>query len=86
MCSIHEDILKLNEVWTLTLLAGLGGGLLPADVKSTDADAATKMTGSFIIAQAESIDAIWALIKKDIFYTSGEVVRGIPQQACDQEH
>ncbi|EIW53940.1 uncharacterized protein TRAVEDRAFT_23196 [Trametes versicolor FP-101664 SS1] len=51
----------------------LGGGLLPADVKSTDADAATKMTGSFIIAQAESIDAIWALIKKDIFYTSGEV-------------
>lgn len=59
---------------------------MPADVKSTDADAATKMTGSFIIAQAESIDAIWALIKKDIFYTSGEVVRVIPQHMGNREH
>lgn len=59
---------------------------MPADTKSTDADAATKMNGSFIIVQAESIDAVWALIKKDIFYTSGEVVRSNHPQTRNREH
>ncbi|KAH9856785.1 hypothetical protein C2E23DRAFT_721954 [Lenzites betulinus] len=50
-----------------------GGGLLPQDVKSSDANARQNIIGSFIIVQATSIDAVWETIKKDIFYTSGEV-------------
>lgn len=56
--------------------SGVGGGLLPADVKSTDPGAEDKIVGSFIVVKAESIDVVWDTIKKDIFYTSGEVVRG----------
>ncbi|KAJ8454525.1 hypothetical protein ONZ51_g12975 [Trametes cubensis] len=51
----------------------LGGGLLSSDAKSTDADAHDKLDGSFIIVHGESIEEVWALIKKDVFYTSGEV-------------
>ncbi|KAI0333278.1 hypothetical protein GY45DRAFT_1319889 [Cubamyces sp. BRFM 1775] len=51
----------------------LGGGLLTADAKSTDADARDKIDGSFIVIQGESTEEVWALVKKDVFYTSGEV-------------
>ncbi|EIW53946.1 uncharacterized protein TRAVEDRAFT_51684 [Trametes versicolor FP-101664 SS1] len=51
----------------------VGGGLLPTDVKSTDPGAEEKIVGSFIVVKAESIDVVWDTLKKDIFYTSGEV-------------
>ncbi|KAI0827645.1 hypothetical protein BC628DRAFT_145746 [Trametes gibbosa] len=50
-----------------------GGGLLPKAVKSSDADATQRIIGSWIVVQAVSVDAVWETIKKDIFYTSGEV-------------
>ena len=36
--------------------------------------AADKVCGGFLIVKAESIDAVWALIRADVFWTSGEVV------------
>lgn len=50
---------------------------MPQDVKSSDANVSQNIIGSFLIVQATSIDAVWETIKKDIFYTSGEVVRAI---------
>ncbi|KAI0330924.1 hypothetical protein GY45DRAFT_681733 [Cubamyces sp. BRFM 1775] len=54
-------------------LLRLGGGVLPPDVKATDPDAADKLRGGFIIVKAESIEAVWKIVKEDILYTSGEV-------------
>lgn len=52
----------------------MGGALLPQDVRATDAGAAEKTCGGFIIVKAESVDEVWAIIKEDVFWTSGEVV------------
>lgn len=41
---------------------------------SSDPDARQNIVGSFIIIQAESIEAVWEILNKEIFYTSGEVV------------
>ena len=64
---------------------GLGGGLLPSDVRATDPDAAQKIRGGFIIVKAENIEEAWKIVREDILYTSGEVVsryldvaRGMP--------
>ncbi|KAI0359268.1 hypothetical protein OH77DRAFT_1434549 [Trametes cingulata] len=51
----------------------VGGALLPPDGKSTDADALNELVGSFMIVQADSAEAVWELLKKDAYYTSGEV-------------
>lgn len=53
---------------------GAGGGLLRPESNSSDPDARQNIIGSFIIIQAESIEAVWEMLKKEIFYTSGEVV------------
>ena len=53
---------------------GLGGGLLPPDVRGTDPDAAEKIRGGFIIVKADNIEDAWKIVKEDILYTSGEVV------------
>ncbi|KAI0753510.1 hypothetical protein C8Q80DRAFT_1095962 [Daedaleopsis nitida] len=50
-----------------------GGGLLPQDVNSSDANVLGKITGSFLVVQAETMETAWETLKKDAFYTSGEV-------------
>ncbi|KAI0365934.1 hypothetical protein BV20DRAFT_953296 [Pilatotrama ljubarskyi] len=51
----------------------VGGALLPQDGKSSDADALEKLVGSFMVVQADRIETVWDLLKKDAYYTSGEV-------------
>ncbi|KAI0740619.1 hypothetical protein C8Q76DRAFT_198115 [Earliella scabrosa] len=51
----------------------VGGALLPTGAVSSDADALAKLVGSVIIVKAESVDHVWETLKKDVFYTSGEV-------------
>ncbi len=58
---------------TLILLE-FGGGLLRPESNSSDLDARQSIVGSFIIVQAESIEAVWEILHKEIFYVSGEVV------------
>lgn len=53
---------------------GAGGGLLRPESNSSDPDARQNIVGSFIVIQAKSIEAVWELLHKEIFYTSGEVV------------
>lgn len=53
---------------------GAGGGLLRPESNSSDPDARQNIVGSFIIIQAESLKAVWEILNKEIFYTSGEVV------------
>ncbi|OJT01658.1 hypothetical protein TRAPUB_7916 [Trametes pubescens] len=50
-----------------------GGGLLRPESNSSDLDARQSIVGSFIIVQAESIEAVWEILHKEIFYVSGEV-------------
>ncbi|KAL1945227.1 hypothetical protein VTO73DRAFT_2078 [Trametes versicolor] len=50
-----------------------GGGLLRPEFNSSDPDARQNIVGSFIIIQAESMEAVWEILNKEIFYTSGEV-------------
>ncbi|KAJ8454526.1 hypothetical protein ONZ51_g12976 [Trametes cubensis] len=50
-----------------------GGGLLPPSVLARSPGAADQVCGGFLIVKAESIGAVWALIKADVFWTSGEV-------------
>ncbi|RDX47480.1 hypothetical protein K466DRAFT_210106 [Polyporus arcularius HHB13444] len=49
------------------------GGLLPQTAHSTDADAFTKISGSFFIVQADTAEQAWETLKKDPFWHSGEV-------------
>ncbi len=56
-------------------LAVAAGGLLPQTAHSTDADAFTKISGSFFIVQADTAEQAWETLKKDPFWHSGEVVR-----------
>lgn len=53
----------------------MGGALLAPDAKASDPDALEKVVGSFGVFEVDSVEAVWDIIKKDIFYTSGEVVR-----------
>ena len=52
-----------------------GGGILPDGVHYSDADALDKVTGSFVVVRADTAESVWEYLKKDPFYTSGEVVR-----------
>ncbi|KAI0628390.1 hypothetical protein C8Q77DRAFT_1162133 [Trametes polyzona] len=70
----HErEHIEHNGLLIQSGLIRLGGGLLPPETKATDADAHQKIVGSWIIVQADSIDAVSSVVKKDIYYTSGEV-------------
>ncbi|KAI0657661.1 hypothetical protein C8Q70DRAFT_1055448 [Cubamyces menziesii] len=51
----------------------LGGGVLPPDSKTSDADVFQKVDGTFIVVRGESVEDVWEKLKKDVFYTSGEV-------------
>ncbi|KAI0089636.1 hypothetical protein BDY19DRAFT_889336 [Irpex rosettiformis] len=44
-----------------------GGGMLPAD--NYDFSSGAKVTGSFMIFEAESIEAVKQIIEEDIFWT-----------------
>ncbi|KAI0705317.1 hypothetical protein C8T65DRAFT_577662 [Cerioporus squamosus] len=50
------------------------GGLLPQAVQSSNADAITKVSGSFLVIQADTAEQAWETFKKDVFWTSGEVL------------
>ena len=52
----------------------LGGGVLPPDSKTSDADVFQKVDGTFIVVRGESVEDVWEKLKKDVFYASGEVV------------
>ncbi|KAH9888468.1 hypothetical protein C8Q73DRAFT_710273 [Cubamyces lactineus] len=61
-----------RQLWQSGVIR-MGGALLPQDVRATDAGAAEKTCGGFIIVKAESVDEVWAIIREDVFWTSGEV-------------
>ncbi|KAI0764333.1 hypothetical protein BD413DRAFT_577054 [Trametes elegans] len=65
--------LEQNNPLVESGLLRAAGGLLQEDSKSTDAGAAQKIVGSFVVVREESIDKVWDYLKNDIFYTSGEV-------------
>ena len=48
--------------------------MLPPDSKTSDADVFQKVDGTFIVVRGESVEDVWEKLKKDVFYTSGEVV------------
>ncbi|KAI0705314.1 hypothetical protein C8T65DRAFT_653010 [Cerioporus squamosus] len=50
-----------------------GGGLLPQTADSSDADAITKISGSFLVVQADTAEHALEKLKEDPFWTSGEV-------------
>ncbi len=54
------------------------GGFLPQIVQSSDANAVAKVEGSFLLIQADTAEQAWETLKKDVFWTSGEVVRQLP--------
>ncbi|KAI0644891.1 hypothetical protein C8Q79DRAFT_912402 [Trametes meyenii] len=70
---LAEEHMKQNEGAFKSGFIRLGGGLLPPGTKSTDSDALQKLTGSFVIVQAETEEQVWEAFKKDIYYTSGKV-------------
>ncbi|KAI0705306.1 hypothetical protein C8T65DRAFT_238607 [Cerioporus squamosus] len=49
------------------------GALLPPGVHSSDAGALDKAIGSVLIVQADNEEHAWDIVKKDVFYASGEV-------------
>ncbi|KAH9925923.1 uncharacterized protein BXZ73DRAFT_49637 [Epithele typhae] len=49
------------------------GGILQSGARSSDADALQKVVGSWMVASAETEEEVWELLRKDIYYTSGEV-------------
>ncbi len=61
------------------------GGFLPQTVQSSDADAVAKVEGSFLLIQADTAEQAWETLKKDVFWTSGEVVRQLPAITCEAE-
>ncbi len=38
-----------------------------------------KIVGSYLVIQADTMEQVWDSLKKDIFYSSGEVVSGLYQ-------
>ncbi|KAH9925927.1 uncharacterized protein BXZ73DRAFT_543, partial [Epithele typhae] len=52
----------------------LAGGVLRDGVVSSQADARQKVKGSLMIASAETAEELWDFIRKDIFWTSREVI------------
>ncbi|TFK84856.1 hypothetical protein K466DRAFT_495826 [Polyporus arcularius HHB13444] len=50
-----------------------GGGFLPQTAHSSDADALAKISGSFILVQADTAEQAWETLRKDAFWESGEV-------------
>ncbi|TFK84860.1 hypothetical protein K466DRAFT_601683 [Polyporus arcularius HHB13444] len=59
---------------TLTPLTVAAGGFLPQTVQSSDAGAVAKVEGSFLLIQADTAEQAWETLKKDVFWTSGEVL------------
>ncbi|PIL32844.1 hypothetical protein GSI_04961 [Ganoderma sinense ZZ0214-1] len=51
----------------------VGGGVLPDGVQSSDAHVLAKVRGSYLIIQADTAEHVWDSLKKDAFYSSGEV-------------
>ncbi|KAI0667077.1 hypothetical protein C8Q78DRAFT_1082584 [Trametes maxima] len=49
----------------------VAGLLLQPGTLTTDADAAEKVQGSLVIAQAESLDKVWEVLKVDPYWTQG---------------
>ncbi|RPD58152.1 hypothetical protein L227DRAFT_577503 [Lentinus tigrinus ALCF2SS1-6] len=63
---------------SLTLDTVVGGGLLPQTVQSSETDSAAKVSGSFLVIQADTTEHAWEALKGDVFWSSGEVVRRCP--------
>ena len=51
-----------------------GGGVLKKGTLTTDADIMSKLTGSAFFVRADSEEEVWENLRKDPYYTSGEVV------------
>ncbi|RPD72160.1 hypothetical protein L226DRAFT_537291 [Lentinus tigrinus ALCF2SS1-7] len=51
----------------------VGGGLLPQTVQSSETDSAAKVSGSFLVIQADTTEHAWEALKGDVFWSSGEV-------------
>ncbi|EJF57247.1 hypothetical protein DICSQDRAFT_183295 [Dichomitus squalens LYAD-421 SS1] len=50
-----------------------GGALLPEGSNSSDAGVHDNLAGSYLVVQADTIEQAWDALKKDVYYSSGEV-------------
>ena len=62
-----------------TVFSEFGGPLLAQEL--TDEKGRTKMTGSLIFFEAESIEEVRKIVELDIYYTSGVVRPTFPNSA-----
>ncbi|KAI0800383.1 hypothetical protein C8Q74DRAFT_1323925 [Fomes fomentarius] len=51
----------------------VGAAILPAGSHSSDAGVHSKIAGSVCIVKVNDAEEVWETLKKDVFYTSGEV-------------
>ncbi|KAI0644896.1 hypothetical protein C8Q79DRAFT_927198 [Trametes meyenii] len=69
---VSGNIIRIGIEKSSTMSASeVAGLLLQPGTLTTDADAAEKVQGSLVIAQAESVDKVWEVLKVDPYWTQG---------------